>query len=56
MEFLTCFYEMRRMTAWLRYQGHEVNHKRVARLMRLMGLEAAYYGLNWTPKPTDTGR
>jgi putative transposase len=35
----------RRMTAWLQRQGHEVNRKRVQRLMRLMGLEAIY------PKP-----
>lgn len=28
------------MTAWLRTQGEVVNHKRVARLMRQMGLEA----------------
>ena len=33
------------MTAWLKRQGHDVNHKRVRRLMRLMGLEAVY------PKP-----
>jgi len=41
----TPFYGIRRMTAWLRAQGHAVNHKRVARLLRLMGLEAIY------PKP-----
>jgi putative transposase len=35
----------RRMTVWLHRQGHEVNRKRVQRLMRLMGLEAVY------PKP-----
>jgi putative transposase len=38
----TPFYGIRRMTAWLRTQGHQVNHKRVARLLRLMGLEAIY--------------
>jgi putative transposase len=32
----------RGMTAWLRREGHEVNRKRVQRLMRLMGLEALY--------------
>jgi putative transposase len=32
----------RRMTIWLLGQGHEVNRKRVQRLMRLMGLEAIY--------------
>ena len=41
----TPFYGIRRMTAWLRQQGHAVNHKRVSRLLRLMGLEAIY------PKP-----
>ena len=41
----TPFYGVPRMTAWLNVQGHEVNHKRVRRLMRLMGLQAIY------PKP-----
>jgi putative transposase len=36
----TPFYGVRRMTAWLEHEGHAVNHKRVARLMRLMGLQA----------------
>jgi putative transposase len=36
------FYGSRRMTAWLRRAGHDVNRKRVQRLMRLMGLEAIY--------------
>ena len=35
----------RGMRAWLRREGHQVNRKRVQRLMRLMGLEAVY------PKP-----
>jgi putative transposase len=34
----TPFYGIRRMTAWLRTQGEKVNHKRVARLMRQMGI------------------
>ena len=38
----TPFYGIRRMTAWLRTQGQQANHKRVARLLRLMGLEAIY--------------
>jgi putative transposase len=38
----TPFYGIRRMTAWLRTQGYIVNHKRVQRLLRLMGLEAIY--------------
>jgi putative transposase len=32
----------RGLRAWLRREGHEVNRKRVQRLMRLMGLEAVY--------------
>ncbi len=38
----TPFYGVPRMTAWLRKQGYQINHKRVERLMRLMGLEAVY--------------
>jgi len=38
----TPFYGVPRMTAWLRKQGYRINHKRVERLMRLMGLEAVY--------------
>lgn len=41
----TPFYGIRRMTAWLRQQGHAVNPKRVSRLLQLMGIEAIY------PKP-----
>jgi putative transposase len=41
----TPFYGIRRMTAWLRSRGYAVNHKRVGRLLRQMGLEAIY------PKP-----
>lgn len=41
----TPFYGVRKMTAWLRTEGYEVNKKRVQRLMRQMGLEAIY------PKP-----
>jgi putative transposase len=36
------FYGSRKMTAWLRAQGYQVNRKRVARLMRIMGIEAVY--------------
>jgi putative transposase len=42
------FYGSRKMTTWLQGQGHEVNRKRVQRLMRLMGLEAIY------PKPKSS--
>ena len=36
------FYGYRRLTAWLRREGYEVNPKRIRRLMRLMGVEAVY--------------
>ena len=36
----TPFYGSRKMTTWLRGQGHAVNTKRVQRLMRRMGIEA----------------
>ena len=39
------FYGSPRMTAWLRNEGYPVNHKRVERLMQLMGIQAIY------PKP-----
>ena len=38
----TPFYGSRKMTAWLKGQGHAVNTKRVQRLMRRMGIEAIY--------------
>ena len=38
----TPFYGSRRMTVWLRGQDHQVNRKRVQRLMRAMGLKAIY--------------
>jgi putative transposase len=41
----TPYYGIRRLTAWLRGQGYAVNHKRVARLLRTMGLETI------SPKP-----
>lgn len=36
------FYGYRKLTIRLRKHGYAVNHKRVARLMRLMGLQAVY--------------
>jgi len=42
---LTPFYGYRRMTVYLQSLGFRVNHKRVLRLMRKLGLEAVY------PKP-----
>jgi len=38
----TPFYGYRKMTKFLQGQGYQVNHKRVRRLMRLMGIEAIY--------------
>ena len=38
----TPFYGSRRMTAWLKTQGHAVSRKRVRRLMQRMGLAAIY--------------
>ncbi len=46
----TPFYGWPRMTAYLRGQGYHVNHKRVQRVMRVMGLQALY------PKPRTTVR
>jgi putative transposase len=40
----TPFYGYRKMTVRLKMQGHDVNRKRVARLMRTMGLQAIYPG------------
>jgi putative transposase len=39
------FYGSRKMTEWLTNEGHEVNRKRVSRLMDLLDIEAVY------PKP-----
>jgi putative transposase len=38
----TPFYGIRRMTEWLHTRGHAANHKRVGRLLRVMGIEAIY--------------
>ena len=43
------FYGSRRMTAWLRSRGHEVNRERVQRLLGVMGLEAIH------PRPRRRG-
>src|SRR5664279_3368662 len=45
----TPFYGSRKMTEWLATRGHEVNRKRVSRLMESLGLEAVY------PKPSQPG-
>lgn len=44
----TPFYGWPRMTAHLRRQGYLVNHKRIQRLMQVMGLQAIY------PKPSTS--
>ncbi|MBP0644382.1 transposase, partial [Mycobacterium tuberculosis] len=46
----TPFYAGKRMTAYLRQLGYRVNHKRVRRLLRQMGLDAIYQRPN-TSKP-----
>jgi putative transposase len=38
----TPFYGYRRMTSCLKGEGYDVNHKRVARLMGVMGIQAIY--------------
>lgn len=49
------FYGVPRMTDWLRTVGHAVHHKRVARLMRLMNLQAVVPGPHTSqPHPTHT--
>ncbi len=45
------FYGTWRMTAWLATQGHEVNRKRISRLMQVMGVEA----LGGRPDPASWG-
>ena len=48
----TPFYGVPRMTWWLNERGYGVNHKRVARLMRVMGLQATLPGPHTsTPHP-----
>jgi putative transposase len=46
----TPYYGSRKMTAWLRREGHVVNRKRVRRLMRQMGLQVVWQKPN-TSKP-----
>jgi putative transposase len=38
----TPFYGVRRMTVSMQWQGYAINHKRIARLMRLMGIQAVF--------------
>jgi len=52
----TPFYGIDKMTEWLGRQGHPVNHKRVRRLMRQMGLEAVYPRRRRSLSITDSQR
>ncbi len=49
----TPFYGSRRMLAYLRSIGHQVNRKRIRRLMCLMGLEAIYPRQNMSKRRHD---
>jgi len=50
----TPFYGIRKMTSWLnKRKGYIVNHKRIARLMRKMGLETIYPKRNLSKRNTD---
>jgi len=44
----TPFYGYPKMTAWLRRAGHQVNKKRIARLMQKMEIQAAFPGRKTT--------
>lgn len=44
------FYGVRRMTHVLKQKGYEVNHKRVARLMQLMGIQGVHPKRNLSKK------
>jgi putative transposase len=48
--FKTPFYGVRKMTEWLYDEGYNVNHKRVKRLMNVMGWQTIYRQPN-TSKP-----
>jgi putative transposase len=51
----TPFYGSRKMTEELKDKGHEVNRKKIQRLMQLMGIEAIYPKPN-TSKPAPENR
>jgi putative transposase len=46
----TPFYGLPKLTAWLRSKGYLINHKRIDRLMKLMGWQTIYRR-KWTSKP-----
>lgn len=49
----TPFYGIRRITIILKKMGHDVNKKRVQRLMKEMGIEAIYPGPNLSKRRLD---
>jgi putative transposase len=49
----TPFYGFRRMTKWLSKKGYHVNHKRVKRLMRLIGWQTIYRKPNTSWKNSE---
>ena len=49
----TPFYGIRRLSKWLGKKGHKVNHKRVKRLMRLMGWQTLYRKPNTSWKNSE---
>jgi putative transposase len=51
----TPFYGSPKMTLCLKSQGYDINHKRVERLMRIMGLQAVYPKPN-TSKPCPSNK
>lgn len=48
--YKTPFYGIRRLTAWMRQLGHQVNRKRVKRLMGLIGWRTIYRKRNISKK------
>ncbi len=52
----TPFYGARKIAAWLKSQSHQVNRKRVRRLMQLMGLKAIARSLNADGISLRTGK
>lgn len=49
------YYGVPRITDWLKERGHPANHKRVARLMKVMGIQAVVPGPHTsTPHPEHT--
>ena len=47
------FYGSPRMTAWLRREGYAINHKRIERLMREMGIEGLHPKRNLSKSSDD---